>query len=422
MKLIKQISSRYILVSVTVALLCVPILFIVLKRVLLNNLDELILQQKEWIVKKLHTTSPGNFISFNNNIIITMSDRAPARDSLFYEDIYMPEDSETITHRVLLTGAKIHGKPYRIQIQRSIIETEDLVKTVVWVMTLFLLVLVTGLLLVNWSLAKKIWRPFYETIEKLRDYKIDKTPVLRLGRSNISEFNEMNQTLENLADKNQQIFLAQKEFTENAAHELQTPLAIIKTNVDMLLQKESLTGEEAAIIGNISEASQRMARLNKSLLLLSKIENRQFTQNEMVNFTILIRKYLEQYEDAIHQKNIITETRTDGDFIVNVDPVLASILTGNLLSNAIRHNIPSGRIIIHTFKEKIVIANSGKEYELDNSRLFRRFQKQSHNNDSTGLGLEICKTICELSGMKLVYEFSEMMHTFILSKGDKSGL
>lgn len=416
MKLINQISYRYILVSAIIILFSIPLLYFIIEKAMLHSLDESMVQIKTWIAKKLPTTSPENFVSFNNNIAIVPSTHIPLKDSFFYEDVVMPGDDETVPHRVLISGISVHNKTYRIRIQKSIIESEDLVQLVLWLMVSILTALLTGLFFINRSLSKKIWQPFYQTLDMLGDFTLDKQPLLQLERSNISEFNELNQTLEQLANKNHQIFLAQKAFTENAAHELQTPLAIIQSNVDLLLQKKNIERDEAVIIDNIVRANQRMARLNKSLLLLSKIENAQFKKIQPIDLSALIDKYYKQFEEAISQKNLDANYDVKAPFIVSTDIVLAEILISNLLSNSIRHNIQNGQIQITVDSSKIIISNTALSGAIDTNRLFRRFQRQSNNSESTGLGLNICQTICEEAQLVLSYSFIRDKHIFTLAK------
>ncbi|MEO5968041.1 MAG: HAMP domain-containing sensor histidine kinase [Ferruginibacter sp.] len=415
MKLIKEISYRYIIAAIVVFIVCLPLLFIGLQYILTRSVDEDLSHQKEWIIESLKSAKPDSFTSFNNNITI-QKEKIFFEDSVYTEDVYIRSDEEMVPHRILITSAIIDEIPYLIRIQKSLVETHDMVLSVMVLLVFILLVLFVSLYFVNNYLSKKIWRPFTQTIKAVKNYRVDKHELIELPNSNITEFKELQNSIYKLAETNTKLFNAQKTFTENAAHELQTPIAIITANVDLLFQQPELTALQASYLENINRAGSKIFRLNKALLLLSKIENKVFGEIEEVDLSEIIKSYFVVNEELIASKFFKTELILTKQFFVNINKDLAEILVNNLLSNAVRHNILYGSIIVESSLDNIVISNSAVNGPLQDDKLFQRFQKQSVTPESLGLGLEICKQICNISGLNIKYNFNVNMHEFIISK------
>ena len=192
------------------------------------------------------------------------------------------------------------------------LDSEDLISSIVQVQVLLLLVLLSGLFLINRNLSQRIWRPFYTTLDKLRGYKVEQHQALNLAGSNINEFNDLNGSLEELTGRMHRSFLVQKEFTENAAHEMQTPLAIFQSKLELLMQTSPINEEQAGLIGDLADAGRRMGRLNKALILLTRIENQQFADIESVALKSILQKQVVQFNSQAEQKHIVFSLRVPG--------------------------------------------------------------------------------------------------------------
>ncbi|HYQ57264.1 MAG TPA: HAMP domain-containing sensor histidine kinase, partial [Draconibacterium sp.] len=201
------------------------------------------------------------------------------------------------------------------------------------------------------------------------------------------------------------------EYTENASHELQTPIAVIISKMELLLQSDCMQEKELKTISDAYEASTRLSRLTNTLLLLSKIGNRQFLEVKKIDLTQTIDTQLSFLEDVITGKKISVES-PDKAYFVEMNPYLADILISNLLKNAIRHNHKSGSISITASEKQLTIANSGDKIEGNADDIFKRFYKSSSSDSSVGLGLAIVQKICEVSGFKAVYSYKENLHNF----------
>ncbi|MBK6834145.1 MAG: hypothetical protein IPG89_07685 [Bacteroidetes bacterium] len=202
-----------------------------------------------------------------------------------------------------------------------------------------------------------------------------------------------------------------KNFTENASHELQTPLAIIKGKTELLMQTQGLTEEQSKLISEIDQTSNRLKKLNQTLLLLSKIENNQFKNEKSIDFSEILKSKLEQIEDLIKIKNIKLNAQIESSS-QNINPVLADILISNLLSNALRYTPENGAISIQLNSKEFLISNNGNPLKFGGDKIFDRFHKEGESSESTGLGLALVKQIAVINKQGINYQYSNNMHFF----------
>lgn len=411
MKLISYISRRYVVYAILILLIAIPVFYFSLQYLMLKSLDENMNHQKAWIKKQLKTTIPDNFISFENSIVVRPSNTTKVFDSLYNQPVFIPDDNETIMHRISLSNTIVNGKPYEIRIQKSMIEDEDLLNSILILQLVLVVVLLTGLMVINFQLSKKLWKPFNDIVHKLSLYRVDSNEDYQFMPTKIEEFRNLGNSIKDLIKRNQKLYKTQKEFTENASHELQTPIAVMQSNVELLMQTSPISQEQAELMEEISVAGNKMQRLNRTLLLLTKIENNQFPDTEKLTINNSVQKLLSQYEEPAAQKNIHWKLLLDNEIEVLANPILIDILIGNLLSNAIRHSEKGNIISVKTSPQKLIIANHG-EKELNEKELFQRFKKQSENTNSIGLGLEMSKKICDLYHYEILYHFVNHTHLF----------
>ncbi|MFC3159728.1 sensor histidine kinase [Chryseobacterium arachidis] len=201
---------------------------------------------------------------------------------------------------------------------------------------------------------------------------------------------------------------------------MQTPLAIVINKIDLMIQNEDLEEKSMNSFVEVKNDLRRMVAINKSLLMLSKIENSQFNKIQIVNFNDMIHDLLKEYEDFIEFKNIKVNVFEKENFVTDFNPDLANVLLSNLLKNAVKYNHQNGNINIIIEKERMIFQNSGSKTALDSSKIFSRFYKQSSDHTSTGLGLSIIMSIIkQYPNWNISYEFGDEMHYFILSKDNK---
>ena len=235
---------------------------------------------------------------------------------------------------------------------------------------------------------------------------------MNLEKSTVNEFNDLNTSLEELTGRSHEAYTSQKEFTENASHEMQSPLAVFQSKLELLMQTAPLNEEQAQLIGDLADASQRMTRLNKSLVLLTKIDNNQFADTENVSVNNVLKSFIQQYQPQSTEKQIRFSTAFENEIILKANKALIEILIGNLLGNAIRHNYFNGSINLFIKENTLIIQNTGNAVALNSQKIFQRFQKDSTDSNSTGLGLEIVKKICGIYNCNISYLFADNLHCF----------
>src|ERR1700741_1509078 len=236
------------------------------------------------------------------------------------------------------------NKTYRITLLKMTLEEDDLMESLSNSLMIIIGVLMFSFFTVSWLLSKWLWKPFYTTLKKLDDFDLKTGSVLNLPHSRTKEFDHLNLALNEMTNKIYSDFLHQKEFTENASHEMQTPLAVIQTKLELLIQSENLKEEEMADIQVIEASVNKLSSLNKALLLLAKIGNKQFKEDREVSIKKALERILENYGDMAQSKNITITADLKNDIRVTLNSGLCDILITNFVQNAIRHNLTNGII------------------------------------------------------------------------------
>ncbi|UYQ91236.1 HAMP domain-containing histidine kinase [Chitinophaga horti] len=278
---------------------------------------------------------------------------------------------------------------------------------------LFFAVLLLALILVNRILSRGMWRPFYQTLQQIRQFDLENPDNIQFDKTNIAEFDELNESLRKLLQANIAAYNQQKEFADNASHELQTPLAIAQSKLELLSQSKALDNEEYSLIEAAQSALTRAGRINKNLLLLTKIENKQFADKEVIGLRELLNELCVQFSPFFEEKGSELKVTINAEPTVNGNKILLEILIGNLITNAIRHTLLPGNIYVTLAAGRLTVSNPGAE-SLNKAQLFKRFASASHNLPGTGLGLAIVKQIVMRYQWNVDYDFAEGYHHFIL--------
>jgi signal transduction histidine kinase len=255
-----------------------------------------------------------------------------------------------------------------------------------------------------------LWKPFYRTLTELKSFNISDNRTLNLKVANVDEFNELNETVKSMSFKVKRDFHNLKQFTENASHEMQTPLAVITAKLDTLIQDEILESAQYDQINDIYAATNKLSRLNQSLLLLVKIENNLIDDAEPLQLDVLIEEKVQQFQELFLSRQLTVKADLLQKEIL-ASKFLTDILLNNLFSNAIRHNIAGGDIEIRLKNNALVFSNSGVAGQLEKDKIFERFIK-GQQSEGTGLGLALVKNICHLNGWDISYHYSNLLHSF----------
>lgn len=326
------------------------------------------------------------------------------------EDILNKEENESESYRKLEFLITVNGKNYIAEVKKSQQETEDIVRLILMITLSVIIFLILVLFIANRFLLARIWKPFHHTLQELKHFNLSSKNKINLPQTDINEFKELNDTALFMTGKVSKDYELLKGFTENASHEIQTPLAIIKNKIELLSQSENLTKSQISAIQGISDAASRLSRLNQSLLLLTKIENRQFENTENVNLSIILNRCVENFEELNTIKNINIVKEISENIFTEINESLAEILVSNIIINAIKHNYQGGSIKIDLNANAFTVRNTGNPPQINTSELFGRFIKDSSPSDSIGLGLAIVKTICEIYKFNVSYNYAEGMH------------
>lgn len=324
-------------------------------------------------------------------------------------DDQFPEEEPV---RMLTTAFENDGHYYELKVANSMVEEDDLISELLFDVIWLYVILILGIVFINNLVLKKLWEPFYDFLNQLSSYRLGKTNKLPEVQTQTKEFIDLNQAVNTLLQHSMTTFENQKQFIGNASHELQTPLAVVTTKLELLLENDDLTESQASNIVEIYQIIQRLININKSLLLLSKIDNKQFFDNKRLSLNTIFHQNIDELDEFISFKNIDLKIIENSECFLQMDAVLANIIVGNLLKNAIFHNIQNGKIEIEISENELLIRNSGKNQALEKTEMFTRFQKFNNNANGTGLGLAIVKAITQLYHYTILYNFIDEMHCF----------
>lgn len=416
MKLLHKSLNVFLVFSLIVFVVSIPVIYYLVQYLWITDVDESLFYQKEKIMLGLashsvDSVSVRNFSavaeSFDIGVeVVLLAEAAVSKDSVYYNNFYDATRMHVEPFRELTSIVNVNDAWYKITVRKDLVESIDLIEGVVLVQISFFIFLLVGIILLTGYFSKKVWKPFYFILAKLKTYNIDREESIQVYPSDVEEFNHLNQSLQHLTAKNIKIYKAQKEFTENAAHETQTPLAVIKNQLDLLAQDKQITRKQSEIINKIDGNVSLLSNLNRNLLLLAKIENKQFDKTESFLVSDIIREVYEAFDEQIHLRGIRFSSTIAEDEAIHSNPLLVHLLVSNLIKNAIKYNVKNGWIAVTLKQDTFCISNTGRNFPLPNDKVFERFFKQARQTESVGLGLAIVKKICDSLNFEIAYQFA----------------
>ncbi|MCW2118253.1 sensor histidine kinase [Flavobacterium sp. 7A] len=416
-KLLHKTSKAYLIFALLLLLVAAPLFYILIEKLYIDDADEaLLLHKNEFIqysVKNLKTTDVPIWNKFNRDIKIIKA-TSLKKDSLFYTFYYDTLYNENEPYRELRLPIKIEGKSYTYSARINLVETSDLIESIAILFLVIISLLLIGLFFISKRLSLNLWKPFYKTLLQIEQFEIDKSNLPQFAETDTEEFNRLNQSIQKLIEKNTSIYRGQREFIENAAHELQTPLAVFQAKIDTLIQRNDVTQEQSEILSSLNDNVSKLNRLNKNLLLLSKIENDHYANKQTFYLKEAIEKNLGFFIEQAAAKNISIKTDIDPSFSIVSNPVLAEVLISNLFLNALKHNISNGQITITFSNQLLSFSNTGLPTTLTTDKLFNRFSKSNTSEHGNGLGLAIVKKIVDSNDWTIRYNFNHNFHCFTI--------
>lgn len=363
----------------------------------------------------------GSLMSFYKFTPISEEEGRHYRQVFYDATVYIELEDEDEPVRVMCTAFRMpDGQYYELKLMISILERDDMVEAMLWYLgALFLLFLICTSIGIQLVL-KGVFRPLHRLLDWLHCIQPGKEVPPLDNPTKIREFRQLSDAALDMGNRSYKAYEEQKQFIENASHELQTPLAIVRGKVELLAESEGMTEQQMEQLDEIYATLGRAVKLNKSLLLLSRIENGQYTEMEDVSVDEILDELLPDLMDIYEHKQVrLIRKREEQPFIIRCNHSLAQILVSNLVKNSLLHNREGGELQVLTTPTSLVIKNTG-DVPLDGEKLFRRFYHgMDGKKDSTGLGLAIARSIALSSSLKLTYEWQDGMHTFRLVKESK---
>ena len=399
-------TARYLfLTALAIALVGSIGFYTIIHHKIRHEVDEILVSQVEQAQKRLQHQPFVQYADWDDNPHIEPASRSE-RPS--FTDITLPdstENHEPIQFRQLQTTVKANGQLYQIRVRQPYYEFNELAREISLGIIFGFLGLMALSVLVGLGFAQRLWRPFYATINQLGTFRLDSPANAAFPQSSVQEFDLLSRSLDTLTQKIRQQFLLQKQFTENASHELQTPLAIAAAELDFVLQSKHLSEDDYFHLQQTTDALARLSQLNRSLLLLTQVENDQFMTSEDINISDLLGQYVHEFEPFFTHKQLIVAESITPDVRLSINRQLVGVLLTNLLKNAARHSPVGGQVTISLTPQTLLIQNSGSPLPFPATELFHRFVKDPARSDSIGLGLALVKQISDRYGLPLRYHY-----------------
>ena len=415
MKLLAATNRYYLLLTALLFSVGSGLLYFGLINVLEGEVEERLFQQRDYLTRAVQRTGRLPTTPFEGRTTVSPT---PLPEGLRDVEVLEPLENELEPYRQLTFRLTLDGRPYWVSVSKALLETHHVRSLVLQLQLGVLGGLLLGVVLLNRWVARRLWRPFKLTLRQLRGYDVRSHQVLVLPDTPVEEFTQLNRTLASMSQRVAADYTTLKEFTENAAHETRTPLAIMQAKLEQLLQLSDLPAPAAPLVADLYGATQRLARLNQGLTLLSKIDNRQFAEAVPVRLADVLPEKLRQLEDFIQAKQLHLELAIGPGPALRLHPALLDSLVSNLLHNAIRHNHDGGMLRVALSPTELTVANTGPVLgpEEEPTQFFERFRKHHAASDSPGLGLSIVQRIAEYYGFQVRYEYTaaDGLHTLRL--------
>ena len=414
MKLIYRIALRLSLILIPLMALWATLFYFMMVEEINDEADDTLEDYSELIIirmlagRELPSLNSGS----NNSYSIT-----PSKPHIEYYDaeVYIPEKEETEPARILSTiFLDNDDNYYELKVAIPTFEKDDLVRTILfWIILLYFVLLITIIGSTIWIFHRSM-RPLYALLHWLDNYTPGRRNTPVPNDTNISEFHKLNVAAQEAANRSEELFEQQKQFIGNASHELQTPLAILGNRLEWLLDNTELNETQIEELFKMQRTLGHIVRLNKTLLLLTKIENGQFPESTNIDLAFIIKEQISLYNEIYSSRNISYTINIPETFIVLMNESLASTLITNLLKNAYVHTTQDSNIEITLINRTLTIANDGTT-PLDTEHIFERFYQGSKKEGSTGLGLALVKAVCRYYNLHIEYQFKESKHYFSIT-------
>ena len=416
---INNLLSKTTLVYLVFTLIAFFVTAKLLEREFTINIDQELEERFRWEeMKHRRALETGHMRRRNpySTIIQLEAKPDPASYPIYIDTMMMHRDSEeVILHRIKKNMIEVAGNYYEITMISDMEDLKEMQEEIVEIMVPIFIILALVLLLFSVVLSGYFFRPFNKILENMRTYKVGKPDSLNATDTSTTEFRKMQSLFQGMVDKIENDYRNIKEYTENMAHEIQTPLALIRNKAENLMSDESVMEKHAREIKTIYDETNHLSNLGTSLNLLTKIENEEFRSAEHIKTKGIIEKHIDAISELADLKSMAIETDLSAEHELHIDLRLFEILIKNLTRNALHYGTPDGPIRIRSTSDRLVFSNYGPSLSVPAEKIFERFYKHNSSKTSLGLGLALVKKICELNNLEIVYRYQDGQHSFTIS-------
>jgi len=426
MKLTSKIIHRTSIVLLLLMLVWSTIFYFIIIDEINDETDDSLEDYSEQIIIRALTGEPlpskDNGTNNSYHIVKVTEQYALENERFRYSDemVYLEFKRETEPARVLRTIFRDDSDQYyELTVSIPTIEKEDLREMILWWFVLLYLGMLIAIISVNYWVINRSFRPFYAMLKWLDKFSVEKEYKPFVNKTNITEFRKLEEAISSSAKRSTEMYEQQKLFIGHASHELQTPLAICRNRLEILAEDPGLTEKQLEEVMKTCRTFDHVIKLNKTLLLLTKIENGQYLEVIPVNVNKLLRKILDDYSEIYAYRNLTVTLDEKEDKTLQLNETLANVLYSNLIKNAFVHNLQDGTIRIEIGASAITFSNSGIDRPLDTEKIFKRFYSESKKEGSSGLGLSLVKSICKHYDLDIRYVHNGQTHTFVISGNKK---
>ena len=413
MKLIFKITLFYLLIALVVFIAGGVITFDVIKNEIDMEQQRFLSERLDWSLGWIERRKPTEVFQRDKIRIVPLGKEGQETEVIFSDTLVMHSTLQRVEpHFKLDVVKKVGDSFYKITLFDLIVEEDDIQEGVSESLIKLYLLLFIALIILSGVTSWWVLKPFHNTLDKIRQFRLDSEETTSFEKTSTREFTRLNHILQEMTSKMRMDYQALKEFTQNASHEMQTPLGIVSGKLELLLESNQLTNEQTDLVMGAQGSIRRLSKMNKALLLLTRIENKEFSNIRETNISRILTDALEETGELTAIKSLTVTTDIRSRVMLTMDEALFNILVSNLLQNAIRHNEEGGTIEIWLDEEALTIHNSGAPLPPGYKAvmMFERFKKDPKNQYSSGLGLAIVKKICDLNGFEVLYSNDEKMH------------
>ena len=346
----------------------------------------------------------------NVTIELLTSNAEDQHEVIAFKTVWNKELQDSVTDVSVATFHQIKNQNYKITSHTFMILADEIYLNGIFMVFAWTFIFLISIVIISSEIISGyILSPFNATLQSIQRFTINQKATIKFEKTRTLEFQELNNFLQKMTEKAKKDYTALKEFSENASHELQTPIAVIKAKIELLLQTE-LDESQLIKLTSMLDELEKLSKINQSLTLLTKLENFENKEHHYIDISAIVEETIASFTDLIEMKKITITKTIHENVIVHMEETLCNILLNNLFSNAIRHNVVNGKIDVEITASQLVIKNTGSKPVVATEELFGRFKKDNQSLNSIGIGLAIVKKIIEIFNHSISYHYISSYH------------